>query len=151
MVAFVSHRLQQQITARCWQVRLCAHSTYRSSSLHLHLCLIDRSCTSFSGEPGVLQGVKFDLQLPPKCKLIAQPPADLAEGDAAMLHYTWGSIWKDDAGKEVWSFDKRFYTDAKLELEVILAAVQKVQFSTCIDALQISLASAAAREQVRLA
>ena len=66
------------------------------------------------------QGVKFDLKLPPKCKLIAQPPADLAEGDAAMLHYTWGSIWKDDAGKEVWSFDKRFYTDAKLELEVTL-------------------------------
>ncbi len=63
--------------------------------------------------------MKFDLQLPPKCKLIAQPPADLAEGDAAMLHYTWGSIWKDDAGKEVWSFDKRFYTDAKLELEVM--------------------------------
>ena len=65
-----------------------------------------------------LQDVKFDLQLPPKCKLIAQPPADLAEGDAAMLHYTWGSIWKDDGGKEIWSFDKRFYTDAKLELEV---------------------------------
>ena len=70
--------------------------------------------------PSILpQGVKFDLQLPPKCKLIAQPPADLAEGDAAMLHYTWGSIWKDDGGKEIWSFDKRFYTDAKLELEVI--------------------------------
>ena len=66
--------------------------------------------------------MKFDLQLPPKCKLIAQPPADLAEGDAAMLHYTWGSIWKDDAGKEVWSFDKRFYTDAKLELEVTAAS-----------------------------
>jgi len=70
--------------------------------------------------------VKFDLQLPPKCKLIAQPPADLAEGDAAMLHYTWGSIWKDDAGKEVWSFDKRFYTDAKLELEVMTCSIPDI-------------------------
>ncbi len=69
-----------------------------------------------------VQGVKFDLQLPPKQKLIAQPPADQAIGDAAMFHYTWGTIWKDASGSEVWKFDKRFYTDANLELQVGVAA-----------------------------
>ena len=68
-----------------------------------------------------LQGVKFDLQLPPKQKLIAQPPADQGIGDAAMFHYTWGTIWKDATGSEVWKFDKRFYTDANFELQVLLA------------------------------
>ena len=70
-----------------------------------------------------MQGVKFELKLPPQGKLISQPPADVAIGDAAMFHYTWGSIWKDEAGKEVWTFDKRFYTDAKLELEVRIAHI----------------------------
>lgn len=36
-----------------------------------------------------LQGVKFDLKLPPASTLISQPPADSALGDAAMFHYTW--------------------------------------------------------------
>lgn len=66
--------------------------------------------------------MKFDLQLPPKQKLIAQPPADQGIGDAAMFHYTWGTIWKDASGSEVWKFDKRFYTDANLELQVRVAA-----------------------------
>ncbi len=63
--------------------------------------------------------MKFDLHLPPMSKLISQPPADSVLGDAAMFHYTWGTIWSDASGKEVWKFDKRFYTDAKLELEVM--------------------------------
>mmetsp|Transcript_4256 Transcript_4256/g.12271 ORF Transcript_4256/g.12271 Transcript_4256/m.12271 type:complete len:438 (-) Transcript_4256:1868-3181(-) len=67
-----------------------------------------------------LQGVKFDLQLPPLQKLITQPPADQELGEAAMFHYTWGTIWTDASGAEVWKFDKRFYTDANLELEVPL-------------------------------
>ncbi len=64
------------------------------------------------------QNVKFDLQLPPVSKLISQPPADSAIGNAAMYHYTWGTIWSNEAGKEVWKFDKRFYTDADLEIKV---------------------------------
>lgn len=64
-----------------------------------------------------MQGVKFELKLPPVCKLIVQPPADMVVGDAAMFHYTWGSIWSVN-GTKVWSFDKRFYTDADLELKV---------------------------------
>jgi hypothetical protein len=52
-------------------------------------------------------------------KLIVQPPADQESYDAAMFHYTWGSIWKEQAtGKEVWKFDKRFYTDKVLETKV---------------------------------
>lgn len=64
-----------------------------------------------------LQGVKFDLKLPPASTLISQPPADSVLGDAAMFHYTWGTIWSDENGREVWKFDKRFYTDANLEIE----------------------------------
>ena len=61
--------------------------------------------------------MKFDLKLPPKQKLIVQPPADMVVGDAAMCHYTWGSIWSAMNGTKLWSFDKRFYTDANLELQ----------------------------------
>lgn len=64
------------------------------------------------------QNVKFNMKLPPACPLIVQPPADVVSGDAAMFHYTWGSIWKSANGTQVWAFDKRFYTDAKFELEV---------------------------------
>lgn len=64
-----------------------------------------------------LQGVKFDLHLPPASKLISQPPADSHLGEAAMFHYTWGTVWSDETGKEVWKFDKRFYTDANLEID----------------------------------
>ena len=64
-----------------------------------------------------MQGVKFKLELPPACTLIVQPPADTIIGDAAMFHYTWGSIWSKN-GTKIWSFDKRFYTDANLELQV---------------------------------
>ena len=34
-----------------------------------------------------------------------------------MLHYTWGSIFTLPANKsEVWKFDKRFYTDASIQI-----------------------------------
>lgn len=47
--------------------------------------------------------------------LVAQLPADDEPGDAAMLHYTWGTIFKDAAGGKVWEFDKRAYTDEKFQ------------------------------------
>lgn len=48
--------------------------------------------------------------------LIAQPPSDPKPYDAAMLHYTWGTQFKDpkDGNKVVWEFDKRGYTAADL-------------------------------------
>ena len=64
-----------------------------------------------------MQKVRFETKLPPASTLIAQPPADVVTGEAAMHHYTWGSIWTDN-GTKVWEFDKRSYTDAKFELEV---------------------------------
>lgn len=75
-------------------------------------------CTIETIKGDCKQGVKFDLTLPPAQKLITQPPADTVLGDAAMFHYTWGTIWKDAAGQVIWKWDKREYTDAKLELEV---------------------------------
>jgi hypothetical protein len=66
-----------------------------------------------------LQGVKFDLRLPPNQKLIVQPPADHSTGAAAMCHYTWGTVIKRGQQK-LWEFDKRTYTDAGLPLKVPL-------------------------------
>jgi hypothetical protein len=65
-----------------------------------------------------LQGINVTAVEPPISKLIAQPPADHGIGDAAMLHYTWGSIFKNATGQEVWKFDKRFYTAPELALTV---------------------------------
>eukprot|EP00887_Chlorella_sp_A99_P004360 scaffold15.g4360.t1 len=62
-----------------------------------------------------LERIKLDLQLPPKNKLVIQPPADHSMGEASQMHYTWGSIFKAPNGSDVWSFDKRAYTDKKLE------------------------------------
>jgi hypothetical protein len=64
-----------------------------------------------------LNGVKFDLKLPPSQKLIVQPPADRKIGDAAMFHYTWGTVISKD-NQRIWEFDKRTYTDANLPLKV---------------------------------
>lgn len=56
-------------------------------------------------------------QPPPSSPLIAQPPHDVSPGEAAIYHYTWGSIYKPAAppagqppDKEVWRFDKRDWT-----------------------------------------
>ena len=51
---------------------------------------------------------------------MAQPPADHRIGDAALLHYTWGSIFQDTKHNqtEVWKFDKRFYTAHVAALKV---------------------------------
>ena len=62
-----------------------------------------------------LENVKVELQMPPQSPLMIQPPADHTVGDAAMMHYTWGSIINDKNGKELWRFDKREYTDDKWE------------------------------------
>jgi hydroxyproline O-arabinosyltransferase len=53
--------------------------------------------------------VKYDIAMAPASVLISQPPHDHALGAAALFHYTWGTIYKQ-AGREIWKFDKRFYT-----------------------------------------
>jgi hypothetical protein len=61
--------------------------------------------------------VELVHELPPKSKLISQPPHNWDLGQAAMLHYTWGTLYfKDD--KEVWRFDKRDWTAKEHELKV---------------------------------
>ena len=68
-----------------------------------------------------LQGIRLQLALPPESLLIAQPPHDAQQGAAAMLHYTWGSVFTLPANKtEVWKFDKRVYTDASIQFNVRL-------------------------------
>ncbi len=64
-----------------------------------------------------LANVSLVHRLPPDSRLMAQPPADHRLGAAAIYHYTWGSIFKED-GKEVWRFDKRDYTKAEEALKV---------------------------------
>ena len=53
----------------------------------------------------------------PATTLISQPPHDVSLYNATMYHYTWGSIFKKD-GKDIWKFDKRFYTDPNDALKV---------------------------------
>ena len=60
-----------------------------------------------------LKVVRLELKAPPDNILFIQPPADKTLGAAAMMHYTWGSIIKNNKDKEVWRFDKREYTDEK--------------------------------------
>ena len=57
--------------------------------------------------------------------LVAQLPADDEPGNAAMLHYTWGTIFKDAAGGKVWEFDKRAYTDEKFQRIVRAPGLQR--------------------------
>ena len=36
-----------------------------------------------------------------------------------MMHYTWGSIFTHPSNKsEVWKFDKRFYTEPSIQINV---------------------------------
>ncbi|CAI5480400.1 unnamed protein product [Closterium sp. Yama58-4] len=60
-----------------------------------------------------LAGVKIDLPPMPHA-IMSQPPADKVVGDAALLHYTWGSQIKDWSGNVIWEFDKRKFTDRGL-------------------------------------
>eukprot|EP00798_Chlamydomonas_sp_ICE-L_P022613 gene22613-29756_t len=55
---------------------------------------------------------------PKTTTLIAQPPHDLEPHNASMYHYTWGAIFEDKDKKEIWKFDKRFYTDPMVALKV---------------------------------
>lgn len=55
------------------------------------------------------QNLNLVTEPPPLSRLMAQPPHDHQTGNASIFHYTWGSIYMED-GKEVWKFDKRFYT-----------------------------------------
>jgi hypothetical protein len=55
--------------------------------------------------------------VPPNSTLISQPPHDWELGAAALLHYTWGTLfYKDD--KEVWRFEKRDWTSKEHERKV---------------------------------
>lgn len=56
-------------------------------------------------------------QAPPNSLLLSQPPHDHVLGKAAMFHYTWGVIYKKGE-KDIWKFDKRFYTAADDALKV---------------------------------
>lgn len=67
-----------------------------------------------------LQGVKLNLVAPPLNRLITQPPADADLGQAAMFHYTWGSIFQNSSGDKIWEFDKREFTDASIVITVSL-------------------------------
>eukprot|EP00879_Flechtneria_rotunda_P014651 GHRR01015310.1.p1 GENE.GHRR01015310.1~~GHRR01015310.1.p1 ORF type:complete len:332 (+),score=80.08 GHRR01015310.1:805-1800(+) len=62
-------------------------------------------------------GVKLTYEHPPKSKLMSQPPHDWVQGEAAILHYTWGTLYFKDS-KEFWRFDKRDYTAKEHELKV---------------------------------
>lgn len=62
-------------------------------------------------------GVQLQHEAPPKSKLISQPPHDWVQGEACMLHYTWGTLYNKD-GKEFWRFDKRDWTAKEHELKV---------------------------------
>jgi hypothetical protein len=81
-----------------------------------------------------LAGIKLDLQLPPENLLIVQPPADKHLGTAAMFHYTWGAIFKDANGKELWQFDKRTYTDASIQTKVT-----SVRYQACLSERRFAL------------
>ena len=61
-----------------------------------------------------LQGIHLNLAQPPLNRLITQPPADANLGQAAMLHYTWGSVFQNSSGGKIWEFDKRAFTDASI-------------------------------------
>jgi hypothetical protein len=63
-------------------------------------------------------GITLELKLPPHSPLIVQPPADDGLGDAAMTHYTWGTLINDPTGKRVWEFDKRTYTAPEIQTKV---------------------------------
>jgi hypothetical protein len=39
-------------------------------------------------------------------------------GEAAMLHYTWGTVIKDSFGRKLWEFDKRTYTAEEIQRKV---------------------------------
>ena len=49
---------------------------------------------------------------------MVQPPADHAQGNAALLHYTWGTLVEDADKQKVWIFDKREYTAPEIERKV---------------------------------
>ncbi|KXZ51261.1 hypothetical protein GPECTOR_13g748 [Gonium pectorale] len=64
-----------------------------------------------------LRNVTLVTETPPHSRLIAQPPHDLTLGDAAMLHYTWGTLYHENK-KEIWRWEKRDYTAPEKALKV---------------------------------
>eukprot|EP00967_Tisochrysis_lutea_P073469 scaffold98367_cov21-Tisochrysis_lutea.AAC.3 len=91
----------------------------------------------------------------PHTPLISQPPHDHHAYNASMYHYTWcacvfawarfrveeGSIYKE-GGKEVWKFDKRFYTAPVDALKVCM---------DCICHFPVALPSGDACEELDIA
>ncbi|EFJ51470.1 hypothetical protein VOLCADRAFT_103500 [Volvox carteri f. nagariensis] len=66
-----------------------------------------------------LHNVSMVTETPPHSRLIAQPPHDLVLGDAAMCHYTWGTLYFENK-KEIWKWEKRDYTSREVALKVPL-------------------------------
>ncbi|PNH02423.1 hypothetical protein TSOC_011595 [Tetrabaena socialis] len=64
-----------------------------------------------------LRNVTLVTESPPHSRLIAQPPHDLQLGDAAMLHYTWGTLYFENK-KEIWRWEKRDYTSREQMLKL---------------------------------
>ena len=62
-------------------------------------------------------GVQLTHEAPPNSRLMSQPPHDWTLGQAAILHYTWGTLYFK-GGKEFWRFDKRDWTAKEHELKV---------------------------------
>eukprot|EP00245_Coleochaete_scutata_P006796 TRINITY_DN21580_c0_g1_i1.p1 TRINITY_DN21580_c0_g1~~TRINITY_DN21580_c0_g1_i1.p1 ORF type:complete len:801 (+),score=219.38 TRINITY_DN21580_c0_g1_i1:188-2590(+) len=60
-----------------------------------------------------LAKVSVDLPAVPDA-IMVQPPEDKIVGNAAIIHYTWGNVIKDDADNKIWEWDKRSYTDNEL-------------------------------------
>ena len=66
-----------------------------------------------------LQKLPVELIPPPDSPLMSQPPHDVVQGNAALFHYTWGTLVEDKITRnKVWIFDKREYTDHDLALQV---------------------------------
>ncbi|GLC55430.1 hypothetical protein PLESTB_000986400 [Pleodorina starrii] len=64
-----------------------------------------------------LHNVTLVTETPPHSRLIAQPPHDLIIGDAAMFHYTWGTLYYENK-KEIFKWEKRDYTSREQALKV---------------------------------
>lgn len=60
-----------------------------------------------------LQNIHMSLPAVPESPFIVEPPADEMLGDAAMYHYTFGSVFLDNNQSIIFDFDKRAFVDAK--------------------------------------
>ena len=94
-----------------WQVITC-WCTFRKNSQSSSKCQSN------------LQKIDVELQYPPNSSFMCQPPADSVQGNAALAHYTWGTLVEEgQTRKEVYLFDKRKLVahDDALKVQSLLA------------------------------